>query len=69
MKQQDENRLTALRYIVDSQHGYVGDLIAHIGDAFVKEFLSLGFVCTGYAKSDKTWHVSDLVKQYYSVVC
>lgn len=68
MENQDMMRLGALRYIVDTQYGYVGELITNIGKAFADEFVSLGFVIMGYTMDDKTWRVSELAKRYYSFV-
>ena len=68
MENQDMKRLGALRYIVDTRYGYVGELITNIGEAFANEFVSLGFVIMGYTMDDKTWRVSELAKRYYSFV-
>lgn len=64
----ESERQKALKYIVDTQYGYVRDLIKSIGDVFTKEFISLGFVIMGYTWENKTWKVSELAKEYYQVV-
>ena len=68
MAEQDEKRLKALKYAVENESGVVDELIKEIGEGYVDEFLTLGFIRSGYTRHFKTWHITEHGKEYYNVV-
>ena len=64
----DKKRLEALEYVVNNENGRLDKLIEKIGEDFVNEFSSLGFIHLGYTLTYATWGVTKLCKEYYEAV-
>ena len=67
MVEQDKKRLMALKYIAENESGVVSELIKEIGEDYVDEFFTLGFIRSGYTRHFKTWHITEHGKEYYNV--
>ena len=65
---EDEKRLMALKYIAENECGILDELINEIGEDYVDEFFTLGFIRGGYTRHFKTWHITEHGKEYYNVV-
>ena len=61
-------RLQALETINRLDHGYLDELRSRIGESLVNEFISLGFIHTGYTLKEDTWGINPLGKRYYEIV-
>ena len=63
-------RLQALETInrLELDHGYLDELRSRIGESLVNEFISLGFIHTGYTLEKDTWGINPLGKRYYQIV-
>jgi len=64
----DKRRLEALKYVVENKNGFLTELQEQIGQEYVDEFSSLGFIHLGYTLTYATWGVTDSCKRYYKVV-
>ena len=67
MVEQDEKRLIALKHIAENESGVVSELIKEIGESYVNEFFTLGFIKSGWTRHFKTWHITEHGKKYYNV--
>lgn len=61
-------KLQALETINRLDHGYLDELRLRIGEPLVNEFISLGFIHTGYTLKEETWGINTLGKRYYEIV-
>ena len=68
MTQEDKERYNAIKYIVTHKNGYMDVLTETIGQKYVEEFLTLGFIHEGYTWKKKTWKCLELAKRYYKVI-
>jgi len=64
----DKRRLEALKYVVENKNGFLTELKERIGQEYVEEFLSLGFIHEGYTWKKKTWKCLELAKRYYKII-
>lgn len=61
-------KLQALETINRLNHGYLDELRSRIGESLLNEFISLGFIHTGYTLKEETWEINTLGKRYYEIV-
>ena len=61
-----QNRINMIKYVSEQGSGYMKDLKAQ--DAFngrtVDEFMSMGFINTGFTSQEKTWSKTQLLDDY-----
>ena len=61
-----QNRINMIKYVSEQGSGYIKDLKAQ--DAFngrtVDEFMSMGFINTGFTSQEKTWSKTQLLDDY-----
>ena len=61
-------RLQALETINRLDHGYLDELRLRIGESLLNEFISLGFIHTGYTLEKDTWGINTRWKRDYEIV-
>lgn len=64
----DKQRLEILKYVTEEKSGIISELIEKFGKEIVNDFLSIGFLKSGYNREHKTWSVTNLCTEFYSEV-
>lgn len=54
-----------LEYVCKNKKGYVNDLIQNVGDQYVSQFESIGFITKGHTLKFGTWKKTRLADRYY----
>ncbi len=62
-----QNQIDTLGYAVKNKYGRLKDLKEFdlTKGALVDEFINVGFLKTGYSRTDKTWGITKLGKGYF----
>ncbi len=65
-----QNRIDTLGYAVNNEHGYLKDLNEFdlTKGAIVEEFVTAGFIKTGYTRTKRTFGITKLGKQYFEEI-
>lgn len=65
-----QNQIDTLGYAVKKEHGYLKDLKEFdlTKGALVDEFVNVGFVKTGFTRTQKTWGITELGKLFFEEV-
>lgn len=63
----EQNKIDTLGYAVKNEHGYLKDLKEFdlTKGALVDEFVTAGFVKTGFTRTQKTWGITKLGRGYF----
>lgn len=61
----DNQRLEILKFITEEKSGILSELVEKFGKEIVDEFLSIGFLKSGYNREHKTWSVTNLCSEFY----
>lgn len=64
----DKKLLESLRYVRAEECGYMRELAENVGEECVCLLLAVGFISSGCNPSEKTWHVTELGKEFYEEV-
>ena len=66
--EKDKERFKAIEYVVKTKEGYREDLIDAIGQDYVNEFETLGYISSGYTWERKTWGCLNLARKEYDIL-
>lgn len=62
-----QNRIDTLGYAVNKEHGYLKDLkdFDLTKGALVDEFLNVGFIRSGFTRTQRTFGITEFGKKYF----
>lgn len=58
------NDINALKYIYNTQWGYISELENNIDKKIIDSFMLSGFIKTGFTRKFKTWSITLLGRGY-----